>query len=76
MSVFTDLTDLWFLSVALMSSHLNVNYNFWKAGTSTSSRMLDWAQQSIHDKLGYLISLCLMRSNFCSGIGVSIKGQF
>lgn len=40
-SVFIHLTDLCLLSMALMSSHLNINYNCRKLATYKSSKMLD-----------------------------------
>lgn len=74
--VFIDFTDLCFLSVALMSSYLNINYNFRKAATSTSSKMLD-LDAIVHPRQALLFNIPLpYEINFCSGVEISGKGQF
>lgn len=71
--VFIDFTDSCFLSVAL---YLNINYNFRKAATSISSKMLD-LDAIVHSPKALLFNIPLpYEINFCSGIEISGKGQF
>lgn len=60
----------------LSDSYLNVNFNFRKVAISTSSRMLD-LNIIVHSRQAMLFNILLpYEINLCSGVEISVKGQF